>query len=139
MTHLSPYLNFNGNCREAMTFYKESLGGELSLQTVGESPIAGQCPSAIHNQILHSSLMNGGLMLFGSDMAGQEPWVFGNAIGLMMNCSSEEEINNAFSRISAGGTVKDPLGVKFWGALFGTVIDKFGIRWMFHYDKNQQG
>ena len=38
MAKLNPYLNFNNQCREAMNFYKECLGGELFFQTVGELP-----------------------------------------------------------------------------------------------------
>jgi PhnB protein len=44
MTQLNAYLHFNGNCREAMTFYQACLGGELKMQAVGESPMAGQMP-----------------------------------------------------------------------------------------------
>ena len=47
MAQLNPYLNFNNNCREAMSFYKDCLGGELVLQTVGEMPaMAAQMPPA---------------------------------------------------------------------------------------------
>ena len=56
MTQISAYLNFNGNCREAMTFYKNCLGGELSLQTVEGSPMEAGCPAGVKHQILHSSL-----------------------------------------------------------------------------------
>ena len=41
MAQLNAYLRFNGKCREAMTFYQACLGGELTIQTVGESPMAG--------------------------------------------------------------------------------------------------
>jgi len=56
MAQINSYLNFNDNCREAMTFYKNCLGGELFLQTVGESPMAGVMPSDMKDAILHSSL-----------------------------------------------------------------------------------
>ncbi len=44
MTQLFPYLRFNGNCREAMNFYKSCLGGELILQTVANRPSRRKCP-----------------------------------------------------------------------------------------------
>jgi PhnB protein len=56
MAQMNAYLHFNGNCREAMTFYKECLGGELNMQAVGESPMAAQMPPQIHTNILHASL-----------------------------------------------------------------------------------
>lgn len=64
MAELNPYLNFNNNCREAMMFYKEYLGGELSLQTVGGSPeMAAQMPPEMKDKILHSSLMSGAVTI----------------------------------------------------------------------------
>jgi PhnB protein len=136
MTQINAYLNFDGNCREAMNFYKECLGGELTLQTVEGSPVEAQCPAAMKHQILHSSLVKNGLVIMGSDMSGPEGITKGNNIALSLNCSSEEEINSFFSNLSAGGKIIDPLRQQFWGALFGVFNDKFGIRWMLNYDKN---
>lgn len=138
MTHINAYINFNGSCREAMTFYKECLGAELDLQTIGGSPIEAQCPAGMKDQIMHATLTKGPLLLMGSDMTG--PWkvVKGNDMALSLNCSSEEEINTFFSKLSDGGEILDPLKIQFWGAMFGVITDKFGIRWMLNYDKNKQ-
>ncbi len=137
MTQINAYLGFNGDCREAMNFYKECLGGELTLQTVEGSPAEAQCPAAMKHQILHASLVKNGLILMGSDMVGPEGIIKGNTIALSLNCSSEEEINTFFSKLSSGGQIIDPLKMQFWGALFGVFTDKYGIRWMLNYDKNQ--
>lgn len=137
-TQIAPYLNFKGTCREAMTFYQQCLGGELMLQTVGESPIADQCPTAMQDQILHSTLTKGAWTIMGSDMQGPGGFVEGNSIAISVSCSSEEEINRFYNNLSVGGSIHDPLKVQFWGALFGVVADKFGVRWMFNYDKNRQ-
>jgi PhnB protein len=138
-TQINAYVSFSGKCREAMTFYKKCLGGDLALTTVGESTIATQCPAAMQDNILHSSLTrNGTLLLMASDMTGPDGFTQGNNIALSLDCSSEEEINTFFSKLSEGGKIIDPLKVQFWGALFGAFNDKFGIRWMLNYDKNQQ-
>jgi PhnB protein len=121
-----------------MNFYKECLGGELALQTVEGSPIEAQCPGAMKHQILHASLMNDGLILMGSDMQGPEGFIKGNTIALSLNCSSEEEINTFFSKLSQDGKITHALTEQFWGATFGVLTDKFGIRWMLNYDKNQK-
>lgn len=55
MTQINSYLTFNGNCREAMTFYQECLGGELFMQTIGESPMAEQMPLPMKESILHAT------------------------------------------------------------------------------------
>jgi PhnB protein len=135
MTQINAYLNFSGNCREALSFYKDSLGGELSLQTVEGSPMEAGCPGAMKHQILHGSLTKNGLILMGSDMVGPEGLIQGNNISLSLSCSSEKEINHFFSALSAGGKVIEPLKLQFWGAMFGVLTDKFGIRWMLTYDE----
>lgn len=121
-----------------MTFYKECLGGELSLQTIGESPMAEQMPPQMKQGILHSTLVNGGLIIMASDMAGEQGVKRGNSVSLMLNCSSEEEIRTFYSNLSAGGKATHPLEETFWGALFGDLVDKFGNPWLLHYDKNQK-
>jgi PhnB protein len=134
MTQLSPYINFNGECRQAMHFYQECFGGELHLQTIAGSPIEEQCPAGIRDQILHSTLINRGIFMMGSDMQGPVQTVKGNNIAISVNCSSEEEIRTFFNRLSAGGEIIEDLIKQFWGGLFGVLTDKFGIRWMFNYE-----
>ena len=138
MTQINAYITFLGNCREAMLFYRDCLGGELAIQTVGGSPIENQCPAAMKEHILHASLQKDGLLLMASEMPGPEGYVKGNSIALSLNCSSEQEINEFFTRLSSGANIIHPLRQEFWGATFGVLTDKFGIRWMLNYDKNQK-
>ena len=135
MTHIAAYLNFDGKCREAMTFYHECLGGELTMQKVSESPMAAQLPSELSAGILHSTLTRDNIVLMGSDMLGAK-LVNGNAISLCLNCSSDEEINDFFDKLASGGNVKMPLHQTFWGATYGELTDKFGMNWMFNHMKN---
>jgi PhnB protein len=137
MTQINSYLTFNGNCREAMTFYKEALGGELNLQTIADSPIADKMPAKMKDCILHSTLTDGALLIMASDMVADKGLIKGNAVSLMLNCSSEEEIRNFYAKLSAGGETTHPLEISFWGALFGDLTDKFGNQWLLHFDKNQ--
>ncbi|MCW3120228.1 MAG: hypothetical protein JWM28_4310 [Chitinophagaceae bacterium] len=137
MTQFSAYLSFNGNCREAMTFYKECMGGELNLQTVAESPMAGQMPAHLNESILHSTLTSNVAVIMGSDMV-REKLVDGNTVQLCINCSSQEEIESLFSNFSSGGKIIDPLKEMFWGGVFGAITDKYGKHWLFNYEKNKQ-
>ncbi len=136
MTKINSYLTFNGNCREAMTFYKECLGGELSFQTIGESPMAEKMPAQMKECILHSTLTTQGFILMGSDMTPETGLIKGNAHSLMLDCSSEEEIKKKFNKLSAGGEIKHQLENTFWGALFGDLQDKFGNNWILNFDNN---
>jgi len=136
MTQINAYAGFNGDCRKAMEFYRECIGGELQFQTIGDSPIANQCAPAMKDSILHSSLTNGPLLLMATDMVGPDGFIKGNNISLSLSCSSEEEINRFYSKLSAGGKILEPLKPSFWGSLFGCFTDKFGIMWMLNYDQN---
>ena len=135
MKRINSYLTFNGNCRDAMSFYKDCLGGELTLQTIGESPLADRMPEAMRNCILHSTLTNDSLLLLGSDMAPSSGLVRGNAVSLSLDCVSEEEIRECFRKLSSGGRTDYPIEETFWGALFGGLTDKFGNHWLLNYNK----
>ena len=135
MTYINAFLNFNGQTRDAMTFYQDCLGGELVMQKISESPMAARVPSEMGAKILHSSLTKDNLVLMASDMLGNNI-VKGNSISLCVNCSSDEEINTFFSKLSSGGKIVEPLHQSFWGSTFGSLTDKFGITWIFNYSKN---
>jgi PhnB protein len=137
MTYINTYLTFNGNCREAMNFYKECLGGELYFQTIGESPMADKMPSKMKESILHSTLTSGDVRIQASDM-GNDGLIKGNNVSLMLNCSSENEIRNTYEKLASGGDTTHPLEDTFWGSLFGGLTDKFEIRWILHFPKNQE-
>jgi|SRR5258708_27032895 PhnB protein len=136
MTQLVAYLQFKGQCREALSFYQECLGGELYMQKVAESPMAAQLPSEAAANILHGSLTkNGTIIVMGSDMMGArlKP---GNSVALCLHCSSDEEIYSFFDKLSTGGQVVMPLHQSFWGGTYGELTDKFGISWMLNHTKN---
>ena len=135
MSTINSYLTFSGNCREAMTFYKKCLGGKLSFQTVGKSPMAEQMPKKMKDCILHSTLINGSVLLMGSDMVSENGLIKGNAVLLTLSCSSEKEIRNCYKKLSAGGQATHPLKNTFWGALFGGLTDKYGNVWVLNYSK----
>ncbi len=115
---VNPYLTFNGNCREAMNFYKECLGGELSFIVAGESPVADQMPPSMKDLILHSSLKTDELELMATDMQ-PETLREGNAVHMCLVCNTEEETRGLFEKLSAGGKVNQPLHAMFFG-LIGT-------------------
>jgi PhnB protein len=138
MARINPYLNFNDNCREAMNFYKDCLGGELTITTVGESPMAAQMPPAMKDSVLHASLKIGDNMLMGSDMRRKQ-LTDGDTVSLSLNCTSEEEQNKFYKNLSAGGSINEPLGEMPGGARIGSLTDKFGKHWILYFDKNNNG
>jgi PhnB protein len=135
---IQPYLHFDDNCRDAMQFYQSLFGGELEIMPISESPAKDQFPEELHNQILHASLSNGDFNLMASDMCGQGDLNQGNSVQLSLNCSSEEEINNLYKKLSDGGQILQELKEEFWGALFAMIVDKFGVRWMLSLEKSEK-
>ena len=138
MTQINSYLTFNGNCSEAMTFYKECLGGELVLQTIGESPLASKMPQQMKDCILHATLTNDTLVLMGSDMVPQSGLIKGNAVSLMLDCKTEKDIRNYYNKLSEDGHATHPLEQTFFGAMLGGLSDKFGNHWLLHFKKNEK-
>lgn len=136
MAQINSYLTFSGNCREAMTFYKECLGGELTFQTVGESPLSSKMPKQMNDCILHATLTKNELLLMGSDMVPQSGLLRGNSVSLSLTCGSEEEIKKVYKKLSTGGKTDHPLEETFWGALFGDLTDKFGNHWLLNHNRN---
>ena len=137
MSAIHSYLTFNGNCREAMTFYKKCLGGKLILQTVGKSPRAEKMPRPMKESVLHATLANDDLLLMASDMVSENGLIKGNAVSLMLACGSERELRQLYKKLSAGGQATHPVETNFWGVLFGNLTDKFGNHWLLHFDRNQ--
>jgi len=132
---IQSYLTFSGNCREAMNFYKECLGGELFFQTIGETPISEKLPKKMKGFILHASLTKGDLVLMASDMVPDSGLVKGNSVSLSLDCDNEKEIKEVYKKLSEGGEPTHPLEITFFGVMLGGLKDKFGINWLLHYQK----
>jgi PhnB protein len=124
MARIHSYLTFSGNCREAMTFYKKCLGGELVFQTLGDSPLSGKMPKQMKDCIVHATLTKNALVLMGSDMVLDSGLVRGSPVSLYGN--SEGEVKPFYEELSTGGKVSHPLENTFWGAWVGGLTHKFG-------------
>lgn len=129
MKQFSVYLTFPGTCREALSFYKDSLNGDiLSMQTFGESPM--ETPESEKDRILHSEFKADNIFFMASDSMPEQCVNSGSNITLSINLTDAEEQVRIFRNLSEGGQVTFPLQDTFWGAHFGMLTDKFGINWM---------
>lgn len=135
MNGVQPYLNFNGNCEEAINFYKDALGGEvLFMQRYGESPMAGM---ANDNAVMHCTLKVGDTHIMAADNPEGQPAATGSNISLAYGLSDPAAAENMFNKLADGGNVAMPMQETFWAERFGMVTDKFGISWMFNVEKPQ--
>ncbi len=127
---LSPYLTFNGRCKEAIEFYHQHLGGHIQMMmTYGESPMADQVPPEQRDRVLHATLIVGETVLMGADSPPdryKEPSGFSVSIQL----TDAAEAERIFNALSEGGSITLPLQQTFWAVRFGMFVDRFGIPWM---------
>ncbi len=133
MAAIIPYLTFNGDCREAFTFYGRAFGAEPFMQTFGDSP--GEVSEEAKDRIMHTHLNAGTVQLMASDAMPGEPATIGSNVSLSVNCDSEEQQTRLFDALAEGGSISMPLQDTFWGARFGMCTDKFGMHWMFNFDR----
>jgi len=131
MKAANTYLFFDGNCREAMTFYGECFGGEPNFTPYSVLPVQpGAQPVAAPDRILHSEFRAGDLVLMGSDFQPDSAFVRGNNFSISLTCESLAEMERVFGVLSAGGQVQAPMHDAFWGDRFGMLTDRFGTGWM---------
>ncbi len=137
---LIPYLSFNGQCEEALGFYRDCLGGSFdNIEYYSENQDVGMdIPDRMIGQVMHVSLRFGDNVIMGSDHIETVP--SDANISLSINFTDVDELEQTFEAMSVGGEVTMPLQDTFWGARFGTVTDRFGIKWMFncHTDTPEQ-
>lgn len=127
---LSPYLNFPGNGREAMTYYHGIFGGELQLFGFGEFGMEGMPPEGL----MHGQLeVSRGLTVMASDaMPGAEQTWGGTRVYCAFFGDDLETMKGWFDALGADGSVGIPLEKQPWGDIYGLVKDKYGIEWMFN-------
>lgn len=133
MKEVAAFLAFDGNCREAMQFYKKCFGAELFLLAYSEAPgDFAWVPEAAKDRIMHSTLTKGFTILMAADsMPGMLQR--GNDFSVIVHGESLQEIEDLFAALGEKGQITMPLQDTFWGARYGTLTDRFGIRWMFNF------
>jgi PhnB protein len=128
-SRLNPYLNFNGNAREAMEFYAGIFGGELTITTFGELGTEG--PDA--DRVMHALLQtNDGYMIMAADVTTNmeyEP-MSGSSVSISGDEADTDALHSYWQKLSAGGTTLMPMEKQAWGDQFGMCVDKFGVPWM---------
>jgi PhnB protein len=127
---LMPYLQFHGNCEEALLLYKDILDGRVEIISRYDNP-AMNAPEDFKNKILHAAFYFGNHQLFASDsMPKKISDTFHPNISLSLGFHDEERAKNIFEGLSAGGHIHVPFKKQFWGDWHGNFTDRFGIRWM---------
>jgi PhnB protein len=141
MARVSTYLNFPGNTEAAFEFYRsvfETKFEEPGVRRMGEVPAAPGQPSppeSAKNLVLHVALpILGGHVLMGTDAVDSMGFklVVGTNFSLNLHPDTRADTDKLFKRLAEGGQIQMPLMEMFWGDYFGSLTDKFGIKWMFN-------
>lgn len=126
---LIPYLNFYGKAQEVLEFYKEALDGEIMDIMRYKDEETMNAPQEAGEWILHSGIIVNGEVIYVSDILNKDLHKEGNNISIMIDCDTEDQIRTYFNKLSQGATINMPLEHTFWGALYGSITDKFGVNW----------
>jgi PhnB protein len=131
------YINFNGNCREAVEYYAEVFGTEKpQIMTFGEGGTDPNfpMPEEAKNLVLHTRLnICGSTIMFSDTFPGSE-FTQGNNISLTVVSNNMDEIKNYFNKLSEGGSVEMELQETFWSKCYGSLTDKYGLLWQLSYE-----
>ncbi len=133
-----PFLLFDGNCAEAMTFYHKCLGGELTLTKLGDSPMKGMLPPEKHERIINAHLKSGDIEISATDWMASPEYEprQGNTFAIFVLGQGYDELKAVFDKLSERAK-KDrfqelhqlPIGT------YGQFQDNYGVHWIFKGDK----
>lgn len=132
---LNPYISFKDDARQAMEFYKQVFGGELTLSTFGQF---GTPDAVLAEKIMHAMLETpNGLTLMASDTPPGMAHVVGTNITVSLSGDESDLLHGYWEKLADGGTITTPLEKQMWGDEFGTVTDKFGVNWLVNIGQPQ--
>ncbi|WP_027190946.1 VOC family protein [Fundidesulfovibrio putealis] len=127
---VQPYLFFEGRCEEAIEFYRNTLGAEVTaLFHYKDSPDPNTIPPGSEDKVMHANLRVGDSVMMVSDgLCKGQPGFQG--FSLSLSASSDAEAERLFTALGQGGQVQMPLGKTFFASSFGMLADRFGVSWM---------
>jgi len=140
MLRCTPFLLFDGNCAEAMSFYHGCLGGSLVLTKLGDTPMKTQFPPEKHGRIINAHLRSGLIEISATDWMASpafEPKL-GNMSALFITATDGIELKAVFDKLGAGAKREgfQELRVMPFG-IYGQFYDKYGMQWIFKGDVSQ--
>jgi len=140
MLRCTPFLLFDGNCAEAMTFYQKCLDGDLTLTKLGDTPMKDQFPTEKHNRTINAHLKSGAIEISATDWMASpafEP-IQGNTFAIFVIGGSYDELKAVFDKLAEGASkawfqeLHDmPFGT------YGQFFDKYGVQWIFRGAKKE--
>lgn len=138
MLRCTPFLLFDGNCAEAMTFYHQCLGGDLTLTRLGDTPMKDQFPKEKYDRTINAHLESGGIDISAADWMASPAFdpIQGNTYAIFVIGGAYEELKTVFDKLAQGAEKERfqalhnmPFG------LYGQFYDQYGVQWIFKGDR----
>jgi len=138
------HLNFRGDARAALEFYRSVFGGELSVATYGDFGMPRELPGA-ENVVFGQVETAQGFRVMAYDIPGQSG---GSARGagstrrengvtvtdqpffVAVRGETLTEVEGYWAALSVGATIVEPLAASAWSPGFGMLTDGFGVTWI---------
>jgi PhnB protein len=133
---LELFINFDGNCREAVNFYAKVFKSEVqNMMTYEQAPADPNhsVAEADKDKIMYAGIPIGGMTVMFMDMPSGYPLIVGNNINPTISMANKEEIERIFNELKEGGEVYMELQKTFFSELYGMLKDKFGVIWQILY------
>ncbi len=137
MLEVNPYIEFQGNCRQAIEFYKSALDAEvLFTQTVGESPMSDMGPA---ENIMHCTIKIGTSTIMMCDAPRLDSTGGSGNISLTIGLNDPARAQQIFEILAKDGSVIMQLEKTYWAEAFGILTDKFGVKWLINCEAPTHG
>ena len=134
-SRLNPYLNFNGNARQAIEFYASVFGGELNISTFADF---GNADSPDAQRIMHAQLeTEAGYTLMAADVTSDMTYQSPAGFSVSLSGDDGDQLRGYFEKLAASGTTTMPLQKQVWGDEFGMCVDGFGVAWLVNIGQPQ--
>ena len=134
-SRLNPYLNFNGNARQALQFYQSAFGGELNLNTFADFG-AKDSPDA--DRIMHGQLeTDAGYTIMAADVPSSMEYHPMAGCSVSLSGDDGDVLRGYWEKLSTSGTITMPMQKQSWGDEFGMCVDEFGVPWLVNISQPQ--
>jgi PhnB protein len=132
---LQTYLNYGGNCEQALRFYEKHLDGKITtLLTWDQMPGVKDLPPERQKAIMHARITIGETELMASDVPPEQFQPI-RSVYLSLSVNSSQEAERLHALLSDGGQIFMPLQETFFAFRFGMLRDKFGTSWMIIHER----
>ncbi len=134
MLRCTPFLLFDGNCAEAMSFYHACLGGELTIAKLCHSPMRDLLPPEKHQRVINAHLTSGAIEISATDWMASPEFnpLQGNTFAIFVTGTTDEELQTVFDKLKDGDHNQRlqelhelPIGT------YGQFYDRYGVQWIF--------